>query len=58
MPDDEKKKVVSTDHPLWKAILEQAEELQFGSFVVFIKAHAGKPRNAEIGDIRKRIREE
>ena len=58
MPDEHKKDIEAADNPLWKAILRQATEIEFGSFFVYFKVHAGKPRNAEIGDIRKRIREE
>ena len=56
MPDDERKKVVSTDHPLWKAILEQAKEIGFGSFMVHFKIHDGEPREIEMSDPRKKIR--
>ena len=56
MPDDERKKVVSTDHPLWKAILEQAQEIGYGSFIVLVKTHQGEPREIEISEQKKRFR--
>lgn len=57
MPNDETRKVVSTDqNPLWKAILEQAQEIGFGSFVVLVKTHQGEPREIEISDPRKKVR--
>jgi len=56
MPNDERKKVESTDHPLWKAILEQSQEIGYGSFMVEFKIHSGEPREIEMSDPRKKIR--
>ena len=56
MSDEKKKEVVSTDHPLWKAILEQARDIGFGSFMVYFKIHDGEPREIEMSDPRKKIR--
>ena len=56
MPDDKKRKVVSTDHPLWKAILEQAQEIGYGSFLVLVTTHAGEPRDIEISEPKKKFR--
>jgi hypothetical protein len=56
MPDDKEKKVVSTDHPLWKAILEQAQEIGYGSFMVLVNVHQNQPKDIEISEPKKRFR--
>ena len=55
MPDEHKKDVESADQ-LWEAIKERAKKLQFGSFCLDIKVHAGHVREAEVSDVREKIR--
>ena len=55
MPGGKEKDVEAADQ-LWEAIKERAKKLQFGSFCLDIKVHAGHVREAEVSDVREKIR--